>query len=89
MKDVYVGRYIITDPTTTVIEGIFIKNINTGILRKYMDDGTMQQGYWNNGKFYRSLEIYRLAKIFETTPSNFKTSEEALAKWKTLGPFDV
>ena len=41
MKEMYVGRYIINDKTTTVIEGIFIKNMNTGFLRKYKDDGTM------------------------------------------------
>ena len=60
MKDFYVGRYIITGKTTTVIEGIFIKNMNTGFLRKYKDDGTMIQGYWDNGKYYRSQEIFSL-----------------------------
>jgi hypothetical protein len=37
----YVGRYIIKGKTTTVIEGIFIKDMNTGFLRKYLADGTM------------------------------------------------
>ena len=89
MKGVYVGRYTIVDKTTTVIEGIFIKNMNTGILRKYKDDGTMQEGYWNNGKYHRSLEVFRLAKIFKPTPSFIGLSAVALAKWKTLGAFDV
>lgn len=31
MKSWYTGRYIITGNTTTVIEGLFNKDINTGI----------------------------------------------------------
>lgn len=89
MKSWYTGRYIITGNTTTVIEGLFNKDINTGIQRIYQSDGTMKFGYWHKGKQYSSLSRYRLMIIWETSPEYKDLSTSAKSKWKQLGYFKL
>jgi len=61
----------------------------TGVGTKTLANGTVVKGYFNNGDYSMSENMYKLIQIFAKTPSGSVLPKEVIAKWKELGPLDL
>ena len=52
-------------------------------------NGTVIKGYFKNGEYSMTENMYKLVRIFAQTPSGSVLPKEVISKWQKLGPFNL